>query len=151
MAKQPLVPRLLKLLSLAVVAYLGVVYGSELWERFSGGFSSSTRSSTERCLQQAERALRDFRDRAGMVGDESVEMNWREATRRSEIQIRDARAACSCEFDACDTADGALGQLEEIRARFAATVTSGGTPRRIERELQEVEARLALARTKIAE
>lgn len=149
MAKEPAIPRFVKLLALIVIAYVGVTYGSDLWTRFSGGFSSATPSSTESCLNQAERAFGEFRERARMMSERSVEMNWREATRRSEVQIRDARAACSCQFEACDVAEGALVQLDRIRARFGSTMEAGGTPRRIERELQEVDARLALARSKM--
>jgi hypothetical protein len=147
--------RWLRLAALVVIGYGAVTYGWP-WvrQRFDERRLSSVDSDTGNvpalvCVERAERAVADFRDKTETLGGSQVQLNWREAMRLVQTEIDGARRACRCDAEACIEAADAMEALSATNETFGATVVQGGTPRDVEGAIVRVEKQLASARSQL--
>ena len=148
--------RWLRLVALAALGYLAVTYGWPwLRQRFDeqqhrGSVDpDSGNAPALACVERAEKALDDFRDKTETLGGAQVQLNWREAMRLVQTAVDDARRACRCDAEACVEAADALETLSTTNETIGATVVQGGTPHDVEGAIALVARQLASARSRL--
>jgi hypothetical protein len=147
---------LLRFAVLAILVYAASAYGWPwLQAKLRGSADTSSveddtgNAAATACIAQSVRAFDDFREKVDSLGSSQVELNWREAMRRTRVEIDAARAACRCDAEACVAASNAMTVLTESTQSFEATVLDGGTPRDISAQLERVAALLDTARERV--
>jgi hypothetical protein len=140
---------------LAVVVYVAAAYGWPwLQQRLRSGAESAAVAEGEEtenadalsCVARAERALDDFADKLASLDEGQVELDWREAMRRTRVEIGAARRACGCESEACIEASNAMSELGELTQTVEATLLQGGTPHGVAARSDRIRERLVRAR-----
>ena len=146
---------IVKLAVLAGLVYLGFEYGRPWIERLDeGSAAGGTAVSAEAgddvatCLEWTRSASNALDGATTVMGTPPYDAAaWANLESRLLSQVGEARAACSCAHDACETANAALDAMEGIVGDYAAAVAGDGTLTDLARQYDEVHGLLATAQS----